>query len=600
LIGVCLVCVSLLAVQRFLVDEMSSQQLTEEQQRMLRRMMQERRNTTLSSSSSGVASSASRRCDPPESDAIMPHKKPRQETSEESDERLEDNDNDEDFEDVESLDRQLARDMNELSMEERQNVMQMIHGLEGLQEETPEFLEERLNALQIALDYASTTNEDREAYNLAVEIDASYVQNTKFRLKFLRCELWNAELAAKRLLKYMKTKMELFGRELLCKKICQEDLPPQAQRALMEGGLQHMPVRDSRGRLVTLMMHDLVDISLPLEPLLQRAFYMSDVHAEDENIQRNGAVFIIWKKTKKFNRSVAWRSPRILGALPVRQTAIHVCFDASLLVGIDAFVKYACSKMTRVLVKIHRGSTQEIKYALMTYGIPVEYLPISSDGGCQLLPGHARKWVARRYLENQQRAKDQASRERTSMHRATASTSFEKDEMRSAIESPTQYSGSESLAIAKTTEKASAANRLTDNDVLLGRGKSADTHPGNILFRQLIDERRSRYDEATRKNKTAICKEIIQLIHDRNGRFLQNKQGSSTLEQRWQEVDAGTARSKVANCFRSFRRNEKRNSSRESSSVSTGVASSSETSGEVRRGDSTKPEGSPDEDEREV
>ena len=153
----------------------------------------------------------------------------------------------------------------------------------------------------------------------------------------------------------MKAKLELFGRDLLCKNIRQKDLTPDAQKALMEGSLQAMPVRDCTGRLVTILLQDLADPATVLKTKMQRDFYVSLVHSEDESIQRNGSVIILWRTSRKFQRAAAWKYPRFLEALPVRRNAIHVCFDPYAVSPVAALAKYACEKIIRQRIRIHTG-----------------------------------------------------------------------------------------------------------------------------------------------------------------------------------------------------------------------------------------------------
>ena len=77
------------------------------------------------------------------------------------------------------------------------------------------------------------------------------------------------------------------------------------------------------------------------------------------------------------------------------------------------------------------------------------------------------------------------------------------------------------------------------NDVLLGRGKAYYTHVGNIRLRYLIVSRMSRYQCAPRKKKHWVSESVIDIIHERGGRFL------SREEAWWFEVDRAAAQKKV-------------------------------------------------------
>jgi hypothetical protein len=89
------------------------------------------------------------------------------------------------------------------------------------------------------------------------------------------------------------------------------------------------------------------------------------------------------------------------------------------------------------------------------------------------------------------------------------------------------------------------------NDVVFGRDKYAQDHPGNAHFLFLIEKRRDEHEQtASRKIKCNISDGVIETAHERGGKFLRKDEFG------WVEVDYDTARSKVANAFRSRRKIE--------------------------------------------
>ena len=108
------------------------------------------------------------------------------------------------------------------------------------------------------------------------------------------------------------------------------------------------------------------------------------------------------------------------------------------------------------------------------------------------------------------------------------------------------------------------------NDVLLGRGKGALFHPGNIQFRKMIDSYADAYDQADKKEKTRITNEIVYAVK-KFGRFL-----DADGAEGWKEANDKTARLKVSHAFRTRRamaRPNKRRTKVLQASQSTAIAS---------------------------
>ena len=88
--------------------------------------------------------------------------------------------------------------------------------------------------------------------------------------------------------------------------------------------------------------------------------------------------------------------------------------------------------------------------------------------------------------------------------------------------------------------------------------------PGNLRLAEIIDHSRSRYQTCSRRDKTIISSEIVQMIKNENGRFLKT---SYEGDQRgWVEVSDEVAREKVSHGFRTKTRRNITESEDESSS----------------------------------
>jgi hypothetical protein len=154
------------------------------------------------------------------------------------------------------------------------------------------------------------------------------------------------------------------------------------------------------------------------------------------------------------------------------------------------------------------GTWQEIRYTLMTFGLPVDAFPITDDEDDFSLDAHM-DWLSRR--EKLEACLDNAS---------------DKEERRiSAAPGPL--------------------------DVVMGRGYESQIHPGNLRYLNIIAERQEDYQKSLIHEKTGIAKGIVRLIQEAGGRFLQHDGHG------WKLVDDKKARTKVSSAFRDSRRKSK-------------------------------------------
>lgn len=161
----------------------------------------------------------------------------------------------------------LARELNSLSLQERNRVFESIHGVDDVIKETPEMLEEKLQEFQKVVDRIENSEggslnvevplASRSAYLQAKRQDESYVSNRTFRLMFLRAEGFHAPLAVQRMMVYLEEKLSRFGSHVLTKTLTINDLSPQSRALLVDFGIhQILPARDSAGRAIYLVHVD--------------------------------------------------------------------------------------------------------------------------------------------------------------------------------------------------------------------------------------------------------------------------------------------------------------------------------------------------------
>ncbi len=85
------------------------------------------------------------------------------------------------------------------------------------------------------------------------------------------------------------------------------------------------------------------------------------------------------------------------------------------------------------------------------------------------------------------------------------------------------------------------------DDVLLGRGKPLQKHPGNLRYHHIVENYHGRYEKAQKLEKTNLSKLIVHKMKDAGGRFLKQDDVG------WIEIDDDAARYKVSHTFRNHR-----------------------------------------------
>lgn len=222
------------------------------------------------------------------------------------------------------------------------------------------------------------------------------------------------------------------------------------------------------------------------------------VYLEDEELQKKGVVSIVYLVGTQIDRQAAWAEPRLMATMPMRECAVHICYDNILMSPIVALARFAVGTFTRLRMRTYYGSYKDCVDGLQSYGIPTYAFPFDDDGTANNRD-HKKYWENRRQYER----------------RTTSNPKFV------AFPGP--------------------------NDVLVGRGKLCQDHIGNVRYRSLVEKYKDTYDKASSFDKTAIAYMIIKIVKESTGRFLkEDREG-------WTEVDDNKARAKVSHLFRTLR-----------------------------------------------
>ena len=157
--------------------------------------------------------------------------------------------------DTASADRIFAKALTDLSLNDRTAIEDEIHGVSCMAvEETPHLLEHSL------IDFESELHKinPKPAYDKAQQLllvssresSRCYINESKFRLRFLRCELFNVQKAAERFVRYLDFVAEIYGEYALQRPICMNDFSLEEMSLLREGKCQLLPYRDQSGRRI--------------------------------------------------------------------------------------------------------------------------------------------------------------------------------------------------------------------------------------------------------------------------------------------------------------------------------------------------------------
>jgi hypothetical protein len=145
-------------------------------------------------------------------------------------------------------DAMLAKELNELSVQERERVMEELHGVADVIRETPELVHTSCERLNKELQKLSKAK--RRALDRALFLKPSLEMDIPFKLLFLRADSFDAAKAAVRMCKYFQHKLELFGEDKLVKKITLEDMNEDDMAAVRTGAVAILPQKDQAGRLI--------------------------------------------------------------------------------------------------------------------------------------------------------------------------------------------------------------------------------------------------------------------------------------------------------------------------------------------------------------
>jgi hypothetical protein len=205
---------------------------------------------------------------------------------------------------------------------------------------------------------------------------------------------------------------------------------------------------------------------------------------------------------------------------------LFVCFD-----GCIFFETYSSAFFVLLFQNIIVGSHVECMYHLMTFGIPIRNFPVSND--VEIKTEKYLQWVeSMKRLEDSEKSK-------------TKSTTQPADGGDDSI--CLDGEGADTSTNNSGVASSSHVTVPSRKDILFGRGKPIQEHPGNLRLGLILESFFDRYEALKRSEKTNLAQEVVLKVKSQGGRFLRQADGM------WEAVDDDTAREKVSHTFRSLR-----------------------------------------------
>lgn len=295
-------------------------------------------------------------------------------------------------------------------------------------------------------------------------------------------------------------------------------------------------------------------------PKAKILYYFMLVASESVESQRRGLVKVLYPTN--FSKDTLTVLPtrehqgiatKMNASYPIRLVAMHIChpdtFLFRLLRALLILTKYGDGKFrviahygtSNVFKLIHSsicicrlcsfdttfflclGLYTEWQYQLMGYGIPIDLLPLSPTGNIKTLM--LQQWLRVRKMKETQHGQDKK-------------------------DPPPGGDDSDDSSVVPCHNAIECPNL---NDVVFRPGKSYMVHPGNVMFRSLIESKIDEHFAATRSQKAAIAWSIVRDVELKGGRFLKwDNRGW------WTEFeDRSEIRYKIPTYFRDFTRNKK-------------------------------------------
>eukprot|EP00980_Cylindrotheca_fusiformis_P001236 scaffold331_cov117-Cylindrotheca_fusiformis.AAC.14 len=434
----------------------------------------------------------------------------------------------------------LAAEMNKLSMQEISKALDDVHCVGEELEEDPDSVSRAL----FTMDQMVRAEKDY-FYELAASQDRSFVENRSFRLKFLRVNFYDVKRSVRQMMNFLKHKATYFGADNLGREIELSDLTHEELNLITSGLFHVQQGRDKSGRVIVYMLNHKLHLCT-VNTLIRVTFYIFyNLLVSIPEVQTKGLAGIYYDSAKPGDKFIQlslqaqMKINSVIFSIPFRHSSLHMCIkgtakgnlelnNALLRLLLSAFPRYA-----RVRTRLHYGSDIELQYHLQSHGIPMKYCPVDSSG--EIRQDILNIWFEDFLVELQSKEGSNVQQQRPSN------------------ESTTSHVSDSSLKSLESTPIQS----LRPMDVILGRGRGCQNHPGNIRFRAFLEGYRQQYDSVHLAMRREMATDLCRMLKSNGIRFLKL---NDDLE--WVECDAEAVQTKISQLFRSMRKQKRVHSGR--------------------------------------
>lgn len=190
-------------------------------------------------------------------------------------------------------------------------------------------------------------------------------------------------------------------------------------------------------------------------------------------------------------------------------------------------------------IRVHEGTQEDNLQGLAGYGIDRSEIPLDENGN--LRHANHQEWIRKRVLIEE--AQNKKQRERSEARRVAAEVQLKKS-----------LGHLDSDAAHENEDEAEREVNLiihpSKKDILMGRGKHARFHPGNIRLRVILERFLEEYDASQNvsKGKKEVAGNVLKELEESGARILEPVEGGV-----WKVADSKKAMAKLQHDFRTLR-----------------------------------------------